>query len=76
MDGWIDYLWSGTLPSQSLNLAIPIDLVIFEHGQLGLLAFMLDLLGRRVDLLLALLATTPQPQHQMERRFFLDVIVG
>ena len=39
-------LWGRTLPPQPLDLAIAIDLVVFEHGQLGLLALVLDLLGR------------------------------
>jgi len=36
----------------------------------------LDLLGRGVDLLLALLAASAQAQHQVERRLLLDVVVG
>ena len=47
-----------TLPPQTLDLTISIHLVILEHSELGLLALVLDLLGRSVDLLLALLATT------------------
>ncbi len=45
------------LPPQSLDLPIAIDLVVLEHGQLGLLALVLDLLGGGVHLLLALLGT-------------------
>ena len=37
---------------------------------------MLDLLGRGVLLLLALLGATAEPQHEVERGFFLDVVVG
>ena len=37
---------------------------------------MLDLLGRGVDLLLALLGAPPQAQHQMEGGFLLDVVIG
>lgn len=38
---------------------------------------MLDLLGRSVDLLLALLGhTTAQAQHQVKGRLLLDVVVG
>ncbi len=46
------------LTSQSLDLAIAINLVVLEHSQLGLLALVLDLLGGGVHLLLPLLATT------------------
>ena len=37
---------------------------------------MLDLLGGGVDLLLALLGTTTQTEHQVEGRLLLDVVVG
>ena len=36
---------------------------------------MLDLLGRGVDLLLPLLGATAQPQHEVEGRLLLDVVV-
>ena len=36
---------------------------------------MLDLLGCGVRLLLALLGSTPQSQHQVERGLLLDVVV-
>ena len=42
------------LPPQPLNLPIAIHLVVLEHCQLDLLALVLDLLGRGVDLLLTL----------------------
>ena len=37
---------------------------------------MLDLLGRGVDLLLALLGATAQTKDEMEGRLLLDVVVG
>lgn len=37
---------------------------------------MLDLLGRSVHLLLALLGSTAQPQHQVEGGLLLDIVVG
>jgi hypothetical protein len=56
----------GTLAPKSLDLAIAIHLVVLEHGQLGLLALVLDLLGGGVDLLLALLRTTSEAEDQVE----------
>jgi len=64
-----------TLAAQTLDLAIAVDLVVLEDGELGLLALVLDLLGRGVDLLLALLGAAAQPQHQVQRRLLLDVVV-
>lgn len=37
---------------------------------------MLDSLGGVVGLLLALLGTAAQTKHEVQRRFFLDVVVG
>lgn len=48
----------GTLPPQTLDLSVTVDLVVFENGQLGLLPLVLDLLWGSVHLLLALLAAT------------------
>lgn len=70
------YLRCRTLPPQPLNLPIPIHLVVLQYRQLGLLPLMLDLLGRRIHLLLALLGATSQTQDEMESRLFLDVVVG
>jgi hypothetical protein len=50
----------GTLPPQALDLAVSINLVVLEYGELSLLALVLNLLGSGVDLLLALLAATTQ----------------
>jgi len=68
--------FGGALPPQPLDLSISINLVVLEHGQLGLLALVLDLLGRGVDLLLALLGTATQPKDEMESGLLLDVVVG
>jgi len=46
-------------PPQPLNLPIPVDLVVLQYRQLGLLALVLDLLGGSVNLLLALLGSSP-----------------
>lgn len=64
------------LPPQSLDLPVPIDLVVLEDRQLGLLALVLDLLRGRVHLLLALLGSAAQTQDQVEGALFLDVVVG
>ena len=66
----------GALSSQSLDLAIGVHLVVLEDSQLGLLALVLDLLGGAVDLLLALLGTTTEAEHQVEDRLLLDVVVA
>ena len=47
-----------TLSPQSLNRAIPIHLVVLQHGELRLLALVLDFLGRGVHLLLSLFGHT------------------
>ena len=41
-------------------------LVVLEHSELDLLPLVLVLLGSGVGLLLPLLSTTTQPQHQMQ----------
>jgi hypothetical protein len=64
------------LSPQSLDLPISVDLVVLEHGQLGLLALVLDLLRGGVHLLLALLGSTAQTQDQVEGAFLLDVVVA
>lgn len=68
--------WGWTFPPQTLNLSIAINFVVLEHGQLGLLALMLDLLGGGVNLLLSFLGSTTESEDEMEGRFFLDVVVG
>lgn len=59
-------LWRWTLSPQTLDLSITIHLVVLEHSQFGLLALMLDLLRRGVDLLLALLRTTTESKDEMK----------
>jgi hypothetical protein len=70
------YVRSRALSAQTLDLSITINLVVLENRQLGLLALVLDLLGRSVDLLLALLSTTAETEHQVKSRLLLDVVVG
>ena len=70
------YLSGRAFSSKALDLAIPVDLVVLEHSQLGLLAFVLYLLGGGVHLLLALLGTTTQTKNEMKSGLFLDVVVG
>merc|ERR1712151_53625 len=66
----------GALPPQTLNLAVTVDLVVLKHRELGLLALVLDLLGRSVHLLLTLLGhTTAQAQDQVKGGLLLDVVV-
>ena len=66
----------GALAAETLDLAIAVNLVVLEHSELGLLALVLDLLGGGVDLLLPLLTSTTQAEHQVESRLLLDVVVG
>lgn len=63
------------LSPQSLDLAVAVDLVVLEHGQLGLLSLVLDLLGGSVDLLLSLLGTTSKTEYEVEGGLLLDVVV-
>lgn len=65
----------GALAAETLNLAIAIDLVVLEDGQLGLLPLVLDLLGGGVDLLLPLLTTTTEAEDEVKGRLLLDVVV-
>ena len=67
---------SRALPPQALDLAIAIHLVVLEHGQLGLLALVLDLLRGGVDLLLSLLSATTEAEDEVERALLLDVVIG
>ena len=64
-----------TLSSQSLDLSVVVNLVVGQHSQLVLSVLVLDLLWGGVDLLLSLLTTTSQSQHQVQSRFLLDVVV-
>jgi len=66
----------GALSPQSLNLAIAVDLVVLEDGQLGLLPLVLDLLWGGVHLLLSLLGATTQTEDQVEGGLLLNVVVA
>lgn len=65
-----------TLSSQSLDLSVVVNLVVGQDSQLVLSVLVLDLLWGGVDLLLSLLTTTSQSQHQVQGRLLLDVVVG
>jgi hypothetical protein len=71
----INHLGRGALAPQTLDLAIAVHLVVLEHSQLGLLALVLDLLWGGVHLLLPLLSTTTETEHQVKGRLLLDVVV-
>merc|ERR1711875_168889 len=66
----------GALATQASDLAVLVNLVVFEHGQLGLLLLVLVLLGGGVVLLLPLLGATTQTQHEVQGRLLLDVVVA
>ncbi len=68
-------LLSRTLAPQAVDLAVVVHAVVLEHGQLDLAVLVLDLLGRRVVLLLALLSAAAQAQHEVKCRLLLDVVV-
>lgn len=72
----VTYVGSWALSAKTLDLSITIHLVVLEHSQLGLLALVLDLLWRSVDLLLTLLRSTTEAQDEMEGGLLLDVVVG
>merc|ERR1712098_1043252 len=69
-------LLSGTLTSQTVDLAVIVHLIVLQHGQLHLAVLVLDLLGGGVILLLPFLGTSPQPEDQMKGGLLLDVVVG
>ena len=61
------------LPSESLDAALRVDLVVLENGHLDLLSLVLDLLGGGVVLLLSLLGTSSETQDEVEGGLLLDV---
>jgi len=65
-----------TVFARSDDLIVVINLVKLEHRELGWLSLVLSLLGLGVSLLLSLLGTTTQAQHQVKGRLLLDVVVG
>lgn len=54
------YRLGRALSPEPLDLAVAINLVVFEHCQLCLLSLMFDLLRSAVHLLLSLLTATAQ----------------
>jgi len=66
----------GALAAKTLNLAIRVHLIVLKDGELVLLPLVLDLLGGGVNLLLPLLATTTQAEHEVEGALLLDIVVG
>jgi len=71
----VTYLGGGALAAKTLDLAVTVNLVVLEDGELGLLVLVLDLLGGGVDLLLALLTTTTQAKDEVKGRLLLDVVI-
>ncbi|PON88755.1 hypothetical protein TorRG33x02_154610 [Trema orientale] len=61
---------------EPLDLPRVIDLVELEDGELDLLLLVLDFLGLGVRLLLPLLGSSPEAEHEVEGRLLLDVVVG
>merc|ERR1712226_234594 len=73
-DAWAADGVRADLP-QTLDLATVIDLVELEDAQLDLLGLVLVLLRLGIGLLLPLLGTTTQAQHQVQGGLLLDVVV-
>merc|ERR1712119_159557 len=69
-------LFVGTLPTKTGDLAILVDLVVFEDGKLDLLRLGLEFLGSGESLLLTFLAATSEAEDKMQSGLFLDVVVG
>ena len=65
----------GAILARVRHGTILVYLVELERSQLDGLVHVLDLLGLGVGLLLPLLTTTTQTQHQMEGGFLLDVVI-
>ena len=63
----------GALPSETLDAALRVDLVVLEDGHLDLLPLVLDLLGGGVVLLLPLLGSSSETQDEVEGGLLLDV---
>ena len=64
------------LPPQTLDLPIPVHLVVLQHRQLGLLPLVFDLLRGGVNLLLAFLGTSPKSEDEVQGGFLLNVVIG
>ena len=65
----------GALATQSLDLAIAVNLVVAQDTHLDLLPLVLDLLGCRVVLLLPLLGSSAETKDEVKGRLLLDVVV-
>ena len=59
-------LFAGALPAQAVDLAVIVDFVVLEDGQLDLPVLVLLLLGCRVVLLFAFLCSSSESQHQVK----------
>ena len=59
-------IFTGALTPQSVDLAVVVDTVVLQDGQLDLLMLVLNLLGSRVILLLAFLAATTETEDQVK----------
>ena len=68
-------LLSTALAPQAVDLAVVIDLVVLQHRELDLPLLVLDLLGSGVVLLLPLLGSSPQSEHQVEGGLLLDIVI-
>merc|ERR1719174_1095670 len=62
----------GALPPQSRDFIVRVHLVELEHCELHLLALVLQLLGLRVGLLLALLAAAEELEREEKRGLVLE----
>merc|ERR550525_383410 len=69
-------LFGRALAPQTVDLAVVVDLVVLQHGELDLSLLVLDLLGGGVVLLLPLLGSSPEPEDEVEGGLLLDVVVG
>ena len=69
-------LFSGALTSQTMDLAIVINTVVFQYSELDFLMLMFDLLGGGVILLLALLSATTESKNQVKSRFCKQKIIS
>jgi len=65
-----------TLTTKTFDFSVRVHLVVFQDGHLNLLAFVLDLFGSVVGLLLTLLGTTTKAEDQVKSRLLLDVVVA
>ena len=73
-DAWTT-LRRWALAAELLHRAVIVDAVVLERSHLDLAVFVLNLLGSRVRLLLALLGTTTQTKYEVQGRLLLNVVV-